>query len=332
MSRGADDLLEHDALGYDRSVWDDARDPDSFGPHAEPDPDAIAPMVAALAMAGRGGHVFPCHTPRRTGTCSCPRRSCDRAGKHPRTPNGLTDATNDPAAIRRWWGRWPDANVAIRTGSVSGVVVIDIERDGFESFAIVCARHDAQEWVPDTWAVATGGGGGHLYLAHPGPHVHIKTTAGVLAPGVDVRGDGGYAILPPSLHASGNRYQWSEGLAPWEVDLAPVPDWLLALLIDPPRPSRLTMTGRPRYVVAGGPIPEGERNATLTSLAGSMRRHGCGEQSIAAALAVENAARCHPPLDTDEVAKIAASVARYAPAPEPAVFVRDLRVREVRRA
>ncbi len=319
-------------LGDVCSVWDDDPGLDGRGPHADPDPDAIAPMVAALAMAGRGGQVFPCHTPRRIGGCSCLRRACRDVGKHPRTQNGLTDATDDVTALRRWWGMWPTANVALRTGAVSGVVVLDIDADGFGAFEALCALHGHPSWCPDTWTVSTGGNGLHVYLRHPGPGTHIKTTAGVLALGVDVRADGGYAILPPSLHASGNRYQWSEGLAPWDVDLMEAPSWLLALLVDPPQPTRPTTTSATRVVGTSGPIPTGQRSATLTSLAGSMRRHGFGENSIAAALAVENAARCHPPLDIAEVAKIAASVARYAPEPEPAILVRGLRVREVRRA
>jgi len=301
------------------------------GAGSGPEPDAFDPRAAALAMAALGAPVFPCHTPR-DGGCSCGRACGRTVGKHPRTANGLSDANANPAMIRRWWRRWPDANVAVRTGAVSRVIVVDIEHDAFGALEAFCNRNGAPGWSVDSWTVVTGGGGLHLYLAHPGPDVKIKTTAGILAPGVDIRADGGYALIPPSLHASRNTYRWADGYSPWQVGLAPIPPWLLPLLVDTPRSPRPANTGGRAATAPGAPIPEGQRNTTLASLAGSMRRHGFGEKSIAAALAVENAARCRPPLDAAEVATIAASVTRYAPEPEPAILVRGLRVREVRRA
>src|SRR5262245_25780630 len=80
-------------------------------------------LDAALAYAARGWLVFPCHTPMSDG-CSC-RRNCGRIGKHPRTRNGLKDATTDETTIRRWWTMWPQANIGIATGAVSGLVVLD---------------------------------------------------------------------------------------------------------------------------------------------------------------------------------------------------------------
>src|SRR6266849_1224690 len=86
---------------------------------------ANSTLDAALAYAARGWHVFPCHTPTPQGGCSCRRPSCEDIGKHPRTKNGLQDATTEEATIRRWWKMWPEANVAIRTGAISGLVVLD---------------------------------------------------------------------------------------------------------------------------------------------------------------------------------------------------------------
>jgi len=80
-------------------------------------------LDAALEYAARGWHVFPCHTPT-SDDCSCG-RDCGWIGKHPQTINGLKDATTDEATIRRWWKRWPQANIGLATGAVSGLVVLD---------------------------------------------------------------------------------------------------------------------------------------------------------------------------------------------------------------
>ena len=75
-------------------------------------------LAAALQYARHGLAVFPIHTPTQDG-CSCGKPSCNRVGKHPRTPHGVRDATTDEKAIRQWWNRWPDANVGIATGAAS---------------------------------------------------------------------------------------------------------------------------------------------------------------------------------------------------------------------
>ena len=80
-------------------------------------------LDAALSYAACGWQVFPCHTPTGAG-CSC-RRACGRIGKHPRTRNGLKDATTSQTTIRQWWKQWPQANIAVATGTVSGLVVLD---------------------------------------------------------------------------------------------------------------------------------------------------------------------------------------------------------------
>jgi hypothetical protein len=123
---------------------------------------------------------------------------------------------------------------------------------------------------------------------------------------VDIKGEGGYVVAAPSLHASGNRYEWGiEGEAP------DAPRWLLSLLSTP----------EPAKVAAeGADIPEGGRNQTLTSYAGSMRRRGMIEEAIYAALLVENEQKCNPPLPDDDVRKIAHSISRYQPDDPVSVF------------
>jgi putative DNA primase/helicase len=150
----------------------------------------------------------------------------------------------------------------------------------------------------------------------------LRNSVGVLGPGVDVRADGGYVIVPPSRHRSGNFYRWAEGWHPACVDLALAPPWLIELgqrastskMIPPDRLPIEGNVGGNHLHSLPAVISEGQRNATLASLAGSMRRKGFGEAAILAALLVENAEHCDPPLPELEVARIARSIGRYAPA------------------
>jgi len=264
---------------------------------------------AALTVAARGWRVIPCHSIRE-GRCSCSRtirEVCSATppapGKHPRTRHGLTDATTDPEQIRAWWTSWPDAHMAIVTGAESGLVVLDVDprHGGDVSLAALEAKHGRL----DTVEALTGGGGRHLYFAHPGGRV--PNSAGRLGPGLDVRGDGGYVLAPPSGHISGGTYQWEASSEPGMLPLAPMPEWMLG----PP-----ATTAQPAPAVEDV-IPEGQRDSTLASLAGSMRRRGMVEEEIAAALTAVNARRCRPPLPEAAVSRIARSVGRYEPAPAP---------------
>jgi putative DNA primase/helicase len=279
------------------------------------------PHVVAQALAAIGLPVFPLHTVDATGRCSCGADCGRNAGKHPRTINGLHDATVDADRIRAWWRKWPEANVAMATGGAAGVWVLDVDPDkgGLESLEGLAAAHGN---LRQTWCVETGGKGLHIWFAWRDSA--LRNSTGRVAPGLDVRADGGYAIVPPSRHLSGLLYRWPLEWHPTRVDLAPAPPWLVDLAR---QASALTMIPPDRSPIGGGvggnnsrslpaTIAEGERNATLTSLAGSMRRRGCGEAAIQAALLAENATRCDPPLPESEIATIARSIGRYAPAPQ----------------
>lgn len=267
---------------------------------------------AALHYATQfGWRVFPLHSVD-DGQCSCGRADCHGAGKHPRTPRGCTDATTDAAQIRAWWAQWPDANVGVATGG--GLVVVDIDprSGGDESLVELRRRLGA---LPDTVECLTGGGGRHIYLAVPG---EVRNSAGVLGAGLDVRGDGGYVVAPPSVHGSGRSYGWEASSRPDEVDVAPAPAaWLEAI------------TARPKLRVIPGakgePFPEGERNASLFKRAASMRAAGFDVAAILAALTLENETRCVPPLDPAEVKGIAESVGRYPAGLSPEVAAQQAR-------
>jgi putative DNA primase/helicase len=259
--------------------------------------------------------VFPIHTPDGSGGCSCGVSGCRNIGKHPRTPNGLRDATTDPARISQWWTVHPEANIAIATGKRAGAFVVDVDpaAGGYDTADNLQARHGA---FPATLAAQTGGDGLHIYLAYPAAG-EIRNSAGKLGPGIDIRAEGGYAVLPPSLHVSGNRYAWTA--LDGATDIAPAPAWLLSLLVETPAAPRgpRTVTFSTEHPIDGdgGTIPEGQRNSTLTRKGGLMRRYGFTESEILATLERMNADRCDPQLPDKEVERIAKSVARYAPEP-----------------
>jgi hypothetical protein len=177
--------------------------------------------AAALAYARRGWAVLPCHHPS-PGGCSCANADCASPAKHPRTRRGLHDATTELRTVKRWWRRWPTANVGLRTGAASGLVVLDVD-PGHGGEASLAQLVDAHEALPATLEVRTGGGGRHLYFAHPGGRV--ANSAGGLGRGLDVRGDGGYILAPPSRHATGGTYRRLTHAPP-----AALPGWLQALL------------------------------------------------------------------------------------------------------
>ena len=258
---------------------------------------------ALMYAAQYGWRVFPLHSVDN-GACTCGDAKCTgtKPGKHPRTPKGCLDATTDTGTIRGWWERWPDANVGIATGG--GLVVIDVDPRHGGDDGLVDLRRTLGD-LPDTVECLTGSGGRHIYVS-VSEGVVVRNSAGTLAPGVDIRGEGGYVVAAPSVHTSGRSYAWEASSRPDEVDVAPMPAaWLEAIV------------KRPKLrVIAGGSgeaIVEGGRNETLFKRAASMRAAGFEEPAILAAILAENETRCSPPLDPAEVKGIVSSVCRYAP-------------------
>jgi KaiC/GvpD/RAD55 family RecA-like ATPase len=255
---------------------------------------------AALYYASRGWRVFPI-TPRQ------------------KAPPLLNDwqhlASADAAKVKEWWRQFPEANIGIACGKESNLVVLDIDTDkgGAESFMAMQVEHDR---IPDSIEALTGGGGRHILFAHPGPR--IPNSASKLGPGLDIRGDGGYIVAPPSVHPSGNRYEWEPSCKPSQTVLADMPEWMVKDLAE--KPLNITVVdgnGRKLAPPVGEKINGGTRNATLTSLGGSMRRRGMDTDAIYAALWAENQNKCDPPLSADEVMNIAKSVGRYEPTSPP---------------
>lgn len=172
-------------------------------------------------LASMGWRQFPCHS-AIGDRCSCGSAACGAKAKHPRTEHGVKEATADRNQLWAWHHRWPNANWALATGSASGLVVIDLDpaKGGFDSWDEYEMNRRVSDF-PLTTQVRTGGQGRHLILSYPrGRRVRNRVN---WLPGVDVRGDGGYVILPGSRHISGGTYEW---LNPG-VPVAAAPDDLL---------------------------------------------------------------------------------------------------------
>src|SRR5690606_24690542 len=148
---------------------------------------------AAIELARQGWRVFPLQ-PR---------------GKVPRIKGWIQKATTDEETIRQWWDRWPNSNIGIATGQAekaNSVVVLDVDGEaGEKSMRELQNAHKGE--LPDTLQVRTGSGGRHIYFAHPG--VYIGISAGSIGTGLDIRGDRGLVVAPPSIHPkTKRRYEW----------------------------------------------------------------------------------------------------------------------------
>jgi len=164
-------------------------------------------LFAALAYISIGLPIFPVHCPLVGGGCSCRDISCESIGKHPATRHGFKDATTNRTSIEEWWTRWPSANIGMPTGSTSGVIVLDTDfrSGGRESLEALEKKIGV---LPPTLVSITGNGL-HYFFKCSG--LQFKSGAGVLGPGLDIRAEGGFVVVPPSLHKSGKRYQWKRG-------------------------------------------------------------------------------------------------------------------------
>jgi len=243
----------------------------------------------AIRYADSGFPVFPCipHS------------------KKPLTQNGFHDATTDTDQIIEWWEAEPNANIAIAT---AGLVVIDV--DGADNTWLQDQR-ELYSKLGENAICVTPRGGTHYWFAQLDGEA-VDSSVGRIAPNVDIRANGGYVVVPPSVIDDDGKgihgqYNWvaTQRLS-MRSELTPIPDWLLQLIRDGKRTESIVLPGELQ-------IGEGQRNASLTRLAGVVRRYGAGEGEIRAFLRAINWNRCDPPLDNTEVDIIARSVSRYAP-------------------
>lgn len=216
--------------------------------------------------------------------------------KVPLTTNGVKDASNDPAVIQGWWEKWPNANIGLATGTRNNLLVVDLDIDdekginGYESLREWEREHGE---LPDTWRSITGRGGYHwIYRTSE----HFANKVGLLE-GIDIRGDNGYIVAPPSLHPNGKAYEWEQGPED-EEPIADVNDMVRLLLQEGEK--RTTA----EKVIVPEVIPEGKRNDTMFRIACSLQSKGLGDDAILAALMADNKTKCKPPLKESELKTI----------------------------
>jgi hypothetical protein len=228
-------------------------------------------LTAALEYAGRGVAVFPVPPDAK------------RSYKSAEHSNGRAwGTTRDAGEICRDFMRWPKARIGIPTGAVSGIVVIEtdtVEGHGVDGAIAIAELEAAHGALPVTLQAISPSGSLHRYFRHPGALVKIRTTASELGRGIDMRGDGGMVIAPPSANLDGRRYRWVN-----KLPIADMPAWLVELTRDkPPTISQRAVAGirRPfsganRYGIAA----LDREIATLANTAPGARNHALNRASF----------------------------------------------------
>lgn len=236
---------------------------------------------AAVAYARRGWAVFALK-PR---------------SKEPATLHGVKDATTDVEAIDEWWTEHPRCNIGIAMGAPSGgLIAIDVDVDedaGKDGMATLRAWERDRGELPETASAITGRGGVHMLYRMEGVR---NSVGGDCA--VDVRGEGGYIVAPPSVHPNGQRYEWEYDPVDYGVADA---DGNVRAFIESVRPKR--DESAPKLHVPKR-IGEGKRNDTLFRMACSMQSQEWPDEAIRAAIEAANRMQCEPPLPDDDVAKL----------------------------
>ena len=241
-------------------------------------------LNAALNYAEHGLAVFP----------------LEAQGKKPITKHGLKDASTDPDKIREMFAAHPYSNIGMACGSQSGgIIVVDIDVDeekdknGNDSLKEWEHEHGA---LPDTAMTLTGRGGNHyLYRSAGDTKSRIACKEGI-----DIRADGGYIVLPPSIHPNGAQYAWEYELT--DFGIVNANQSVIDLMNEGVEPGK-------EFKVPDK-IEPGSRNDIIYKLACSMQARGNGDKAILAAAKAENLERCDPPLDDEEVEKTVSSALR----------------------
>jgi len=254
-------------------------------------------LSAALEYIGRGWAVFPLVP----GT------------KIPAIQHGFKAASKDPAQIRKWAAEFPDYNIGIATGEMSGIWVLDVDRkngkDGWESLNQLL--DECNFAFPESLTAKTVTGGLHFVFEYPEPWyaLVIKNAVGIRE-GLDIRGDGGYIVAAPSI-VGGHQYKWiGEVTTPQALDLKLIDYILNAKKTDPARAQ--AVKNQSSHAIA-----EGSRNDTLFRLACQLLRSGTALSEVEKQVLAANTERCSPPLDVEEVKRIVANASQYGKAAMP---------------
>lgn len=231
-------------------------------------------LWAALVYLGRGWSIIPVNR-----------------DKHPRLDSWEEYQSRRPTEkeVRAWWTRWPDANIAVICGHLSGMVVVDVDtKEGIKAVGPYVGGK--------TLVCTTGGGGLHYYYKHPG-----ETAPNVMRflPGVDFKGDFGYVVVPPSKHKSGKYYRWTDAQA--QIDK--IPDGLLPLVTGRGQKTPLTPDDWKTD------LQDGERDVEITRRAGRLLQAGVPAIECLETMLTVNQKYCKPPLSVAQVKKIVKSIA-----------------------
>ena len=252
-----------------------------------------------------------------SGVCSCHEgENCTSSGKHPRVKRQqATEA--DGLAWESWLDAWPNMNIGILTGEDSGVFAVDIDpRHGGDKSLDALIKTNGP--LPPTPSANTGGGGTHYLFKIPDGMI-IKNSVGDaqgnggIAPGIDIRGNGGLIVVEPSVTKRG--YTWVSG-PPERQSIAPPPDWLLSATPDKSKPRRNAQNNFFSRLIGFTMPPdcsvnEGGRNNFLASAAGWLKQQGVKDAPLFEMLKALNTAKCNPPVDDQEVEQVAASINKY---------------------
>jgi hypothetical protein len=226
-------------------------------------------------------------------------------GKEPACPRGCKEATTDPAIIKAWWRELPLANIGVATGLVSGFFAVDVDGGGADDGADELRRLERELGKLMRTVEVLTARGRHLWFRNPAAAV-IRNSAGKIAPGIDIRGDGGYVLAPPSRHPCGKRYCWSVDSS---SAIAEAPAWLIERAC---APANGNGHGTPpeewRTLVTEG-VSEGRRNISFARLAGHLLRRYVDPVVVLELLLAWNMTRCSPPLPTEDIHRIVDSIA-----------------------
>ncbi len=226
---------------------------------------------------------------------------------------GFKAATKDRGQITEWWLKCPQANIGMPTGGES-FYVLDVDmHNEVDGIATLEAWEDQHGNLPATVEQQTGGGGYQIFFQYSDGELKNKTD---MLPGLDFRGDGGYIIVPPSLHKSGKNYGWVKDRRLGEIGLAMMPDALISLVTETRNISRAQ-----RDSPEGMPFKEGRRNSDFAGLAGYCLRKGFPQEQ-ALNLALAQNSTLPQPLDYLEVTTIVEGFYKRYEHPEPLITPR----------
>ena len=244
------------------------------------DSEQLSLLDIALSYASRGWRVLPVK---------------ENSKSPPLIAKWPVLATDDISQVKKWWNKWPNANIGIATGEESGIFVVDVDprSGGDETLANLLELNS----FPETSTVKTGSGGSHIFFKCDRK---IKSSNGKkLGQGIDLKAEGGYIVAARSIHPNGNQYCWNNS-----KHVADPPEWLLELIDSPTKNKSVA-------IADNGFIPVGQRNNELYRRGCSLRGKGNTRSETAREIHRINRHDCESPLSDDEVNQIIVSVETF---------------------